>query len=200
MGTGINLRSRCAQGSASLLPPHLTSPDVAPCIAGLFRRRPQARGCTLAHYSRLESPRVGVAARPHGSDFRKAAPGSIDELQMLTRLHSLSVCLPIVSHEVSPALWMKQALPFSSSPLFPTALRCCTQFMTINYPQSPRTSNQLQVQMSGLSHRRHADSEVQLWFPCYFPPSFLKSLKEFLIFIIWTADSQISSTLYNSEQ
>lgn len=42
-------------------------------------------------YSPLESPRVGVAARPHGSDFRKAAPGSIDELQMLTRLHSLSV-------------------------------------------------------------------------------------------------------------
>lgn len=174
MGAGINLRSRCAQGSASLLPPHLTSPDVAPCIAGLFRRRPQALYSRTSPrlYSPLESPRVGVAARPHGSDLRKAAPGSIDELQMLTRLHSLSVCLPIVSHQVHPALWMKQALPCSSSPSFPTALRCCTQFMTINYPQSPRTSNQLQVQMSGLSHRRHADPEVQVLFPCYFFPLF----------------------------
>lgn len=133
----------------------------------------------------------------------KAAPGSIDELQMLTRLHSLSVCLPIVSHEVSPALWMKQALPFSPSPLFPTALRCCTQFMTINYPQSPRTSNQLQVQMSGLFHRRHADPEVQLFFPCYFPPSFLKSLKKKSLYFLFerlTHRSAALSTILSSNE
>lgn len=69
----------------------------------LFMIRELARGC---------------AGRPCGCDLRKAV-SHIDELQMLTRLHSLAVCLPIVLgcavfHSPQLSVWKQAWLSHSS--------------------------------------------------------------------------------------
>lgn len=76
---GINLRSRCAEGSASLRPHRLTSPDVAPCTAELVSKGARRLGVFSRTfpmlYSWLESRawECGASTRER---FRESGAGS----------------------------------------------------------------------------------------------------------------------------
>lgn len=140
---GINARSRCAQGSAYLLPPpllssppHLTSPSLTCFIQSraVCKRPHRLRRFSATLYSWLES-----------CAWECSSAGAFSGKQRVTLMscrcwhvyiHSLSVCplcCTVFDSLQLPVCVDETGLTFlSSSPSFPTALRCCTQCMKIN--------------------------------------------------------------------